>query len=274
MKLTIPTSCPLCFGPVRTDGPHLVCVENCNVEAKLIYFFRAFDTKGIGPGLISKMFDGELLPSDKTNLLDILPSVIQLDSERIAQLDGAGDSLAATYRAEVLRIVETGTTTEWLVSLGIPTLAWSTADKLLSELGSIPRIITTLQDSPHIVMQMDGFGETSVSTLVRHLPDMYRLVSTLDELGIKPQEPETIEVQHDEHWSGKNVVITGTLPNGMSRNDAADWLIYRGANVQGGVTGKTDILVAGEKAGSKLAKAQSLGITIIDGNSFSQMVAS
>lgn len=266
-QLGLPESCPLCFGPVTRDGVHLVCVVNCNVEAKLIYFFRAFDTKGIGPGLIAALFEYAVLPNE-TTLLSIIERVIKLDPSLIAELPGCGESKAATYASEIEKIKTDSILESWLVGLGIPGFAWANAEVLVGAYPSLDAIIQVIEESPESLWSLNGFGGSIISTLEAHLDDFKQLREVLNNLGITPQVVELIEIQHDENWTDKNIVLTGTLPEGISRGVASDWLAARGANIQGGINGKTDILVAGEKAGSKLAKAEQLGVRIINGEEF------
>lgn len=159
----------------------------------------------------------------------------------------------------------------WIAAMGIPTIGTRIGQSLIAEFGTINGIIENADyDS---VLAMSGFGHaraTVIDSVLRgRLEDLlgsiefHNLNVTFDAL----EESETVESSLSE----KRVVLTGTFPS-MSRSEASSYAVQLGAEVSGSVNSKTDLLIAGEKAGSKLSKAQSLGIEIITAEDFEQIV--
>jgi len=102
-------------------------------------------------------------------------------------------------------------------------------------------------------------------------PHNLEVIAALQEFGVKWKEFEPQESPENGALIGKTFVITGTLPS-MTRDEAKDLILSAGGKVTGSVSGKTDYLVAGEKAGSKLAKAEKLGVTVINETNLIELV--
>jgi len=119
---------------------------------------------------------------------------------------------------------------------------------------------------------IEGIGETMAQAIMEHFNDPRNraLVSELIELGIEPAAPVK-RVASSAIFSGKTFVLTGTLPT-MSRDQAAEKIEAAGGKVSGSVSKKTSYVLAGEEAGSKLEKAKTLGVTVIDEAEFLQML--
>lgn len=158
----------------------------------------------------------------------------------------------------------------WFAAIGIPSVGIRLSRLILENLGSFEAVANATAES---LVSIDGMGGGRADLILAHQETIREWMIRLADLGISTvfSIPEAVEPSTESILTGKNVVVTGTLPT-MSRSEASTIITDHGGNVQGSVTKTTDILVAGEKAGSKLAKAQSLGIQIIDGVDFEALV--
>ena len=154
-----------------------------------------------------------------------------------------------------------------LFALGIRNIGQKAADALAQNFGTMDAVMAArLED----ISAIDGFGDVMAKSLIEYfsLPQSKKLIEKLKEHGVL-MEAEKKVVSDKLH--GLTFVLTGTLPT-MSRDEASAIIIANGGKVASSVSKKTDYVLAGEKAGSKLNKAESLGIKIIDENEFMEMV--
>ena len=146
-----------------------------------------------------------------------------------------------------------------LTGFGIPNVGKAAAKTIMKRFSSILDLENSDRDA---LMEVDDVGEVSADCIFRFFHDEKNkeMIARLKSLGVnmKAEETETI----DSAVSGKTVVITGTLPT-LGRKEAAELVEKYGGKVSGSVSKKTDYVVAGESAGSKLTKAQELGITVL-----------
>ena len=119
-----------------------------------------------------------------------------------------------------------------------------------------------------VLVALPDFGGIVAESIVGFFGDpiIQDSISRMRGFGVKAEAEQELEVREDSIFSGKTVVLTGTLPT-MTRDEAARRLEACGAKISGSVSKKTDFVVAGESAGSKLTKARDLGITVIDDES-------
>jgi len=122
------------------------------------------------------------------------------------------------------------------------------------------------------LVNLDDVGQITAESILDYLSDEnnIKFINDLIKVGMNPQY-EIQEVNTDNIFAGKTVVLTGKLVE-LTRNEAKEYLEKYGAKVTGSVTSKTDLVIAGEKAGSKLAKAEQLGIKVINEEEFANMV--
>ena len=256
-KFTMPGHCPVCGSPAeRIEGEAAVrCTGGLHCRAQsiqsIIHFAsrRAMDIEGLGDKLVEQLFDKGLL----RNVADLY----QLKHESVAALERMGEKSAEN----LLRAIETSKNTRldrFLYALGIREVGETTARNLAAHF-QLDELKTV---TPEDLCQVRDLGPVVAENIVRFFRDEQN-ISIIDKAlaaGVawdSSQDDNTAELQ------GKTFVITGTLAS-LGRNEAKDRLVSRGARVSGSVSGKTDYLVAGENPGSKLDKARSLGVQILN----------
>ncbi|MCY3751531.1 MAG: NAD-dependent DNA ligase LigA [Gammaproteobacteria bacterium] len=254
---SMPARCPVCGSPAeRVEGEAAVrCTGGLHCRAQAIqsiihYASRtALDIEGLGEKLVEQLFN--------TGLVRNIADLYHLEHEKVAALERMGDKSAEN----LLRAIETGKNTrfdKFLYALGIREVGETTARNLalhfqLDELKS-----ATQED----LCGVRDIGPVVAENIVRFFRDE-RNLSIINEVLTAGVRWEDAKEQQVTHLQGKTFVITGTLAS-LSRNEAKERLVSRGAKVSGSVSGRTDYLIAGENPGSKLDQARSLDIEILD----------
>lgn len=152
----------------------------------------------------------------------------------------------------------------FLFALGIPNTGKTTTKVLAGHFGSLEKKVT--QASKEELVQIHDVGDIVADSIYSFFfrdPLILESIKRMLDAGVKPYVEQSAEVTADSPFLGKTVVLTGTLSS-MSRDEAAKRLEALGAKISGSVSKKTDIVIAGESSGSKLTKAQELGIRVID----------
>ena len=252
--------CPVCGSKVeRVEGEAALRCSGglyCPAQRKqAIWHFasrRAMDIDGLGEKLIDQLVDQGKINS--------VADLYALTTETLEELERMGAKSAENLLAAIARSRET-TLARFLYALGIRDVGESTAAALAKHFRGLDAI---LQADEHALQAVPDVGPV----VARHVLDFFlephnlEVVERLRAQGILWSVPEKDETQ-DQPLQGKTIVLTGALEH-LSRNEAKAHLQDLGAKVTGTVTASTDIVVAGEKAGSKLTKAQALGIEICD----------
>lgn len=252
-----PEFCPSCGSRVvREDGEAAMRCTNTDCPAQLlrhlIHFVSrdAMDIDGLGPALLEQLLNAGLIKS----FIDLY----RLEAEPLAALDRMGKKSADN----IIKAVEKSKSAEiyrLVYALGIRHIGEKAAKLLCEHFLSIDRLF---EASVEEIAEIDGYGEIMAQSVYDYfrLEGTAHLISQLKELGVemKPLEAQTKEGM----FLGKTFVLTGTLPT-MSRKEASALIEQNGGKTSSSVSKKTDYVLAGEDAGSKLTKAQSLGITII-----------
>ena len=184
--------------------------------------------------------------------------------------DAAPKILAAGKGEVAERIIEKAKENDaymLLTGFGIPNVGKAAAKTIMKRFPSILDLEDADRDA---LMEVDDVGEVSADCIFRFFHDEKNkeMIARLKSLGVNMEAEETETI--DSAVSGKTVVITGTLPT-LGRKEAAELVEKYGGKVSGSVSKKTDYVVAGESAGSKLAKAESLGVPVIDEAEFLRM---
>jgi len=213
----------------------------------------AMDIDGLGKEIINQLVD--------RGLVEAVPDLYRLEVSQLESLDKFAEKSARNLHSA---IEESKSRDLWrlLHGLGIP-LVGAEASKLLARrfgtLGSIQ------QASESDLEAIDGIGPKMAAEIALWLqtPDNQRIVEELGELGLNLKSELEEAAVADGPLSGKTVVLTGTLPS-LSREEAKQMIERAGGKVTGSVSKKTNYVVAGESAGSKLSKAEKLGIEILD----------
>lgn len=258
-----PTACPVCHSELihLDDEVALRCVNiACPAQAKekLNHFVsrNAMSITGVGPRVLAQMFDREFVkdPSD----------LYRLTKEQLLTLEKIGEK-AAHNILEAIQNSKDNSLERLLFGLGIRHVG-SKAAKQIAEV--FPTMTDVMHASTEELIAIDGIGDIIADSLVEFFQNKanQELIMNLQEMGINMHylgiRPAAVKVT-DSYWQGKTVVLTGTLIE-YTRTEAKEAIEALGGNVTGSVSKKTDIVVAGENPGSKLAKAQSLNVTIID----------
>lgn len=263
-----PDRCPVCGSPLEVEtraGQETVrrCVNpECpaQIRERLIWFCSRtqMDIDGLGERTIDQVRDESQIPlttfADIYRLKDHRDALLSLDRMAEKKVDNMLAGIDASRVQPLSRV---------LASLGIRHLGASNARLLCTAFKSLDEI---LHASPSDVHAIAGFGKERTHTILSALTQLANrgVFIELRELGLEFNNPDyrDAENQLDPFWDRKTVVITGTLES-AGREDVKRVLQGLGATVTGSVSAKTDILVAGEKAGSKLSKANDLGVRVM-----------
>ena len=253
----MPGECPVCLSPTeRIEGEAVLrCTGGLHCRAQVIQSIihfasrTAMDIEGLGNKLVEQLFD--------TGLIRNIADLYHLEHETVAALERMGDKSAEN----LLRAIETSKTTrfdKFLYALGIREVGETTARNLASNF-QLDEIKTATQED---LCQIRDIGPVVAGNIVRFFQDE-RNISVIDKVIASGVGWESRHDDQPAGLQGKTFVITGTLAS-LSRDEAKDRLISLGAKVSGSVSGKTDYLVVGKNPGSKLDKARSLDIQILD----------
>ena len=263
-KIVFPTACPVCESAVvRVDGEAVArCTGGLFCEAQrkeaLKHFVsrKAMDIEGVGEKLIEQLMASELIktPAD----------LFKLDKTILMRLERMGEKSAQNVLNSLEKAKQT-TLPRFLFALGIRDVGESTALNLANHFGTLEAIqVATFEQ----LQEVQDVGEVVANRIVSFWkePHNVAVVEDLQAQGIHWQAVEKVEIA-DNPLKDKNVVLTGTLSQ-LTRDQAKALLQGLGCKVSGSVSSKTDYLIAGEKAGSKLTKAQELGVKVLSEQEF------
>jgi DNA ligase (NAD+) len=260
-RVQLPKNCPVCGSKVeRLEGETvarctggLFCAAQRAEALKHFVSRRALDIEGLGAKLIEQLVAIDLLktPAD----------IFQLKKEELLELERMGEKSAEN----LMRSIESSKATtlgRFLFSLGIREVGETTAASVAAHYGRLANIIAATEED---LQTIDDVGPVVASRLRAFFDEQHNLdvIQRLQEYGVTWPESDPVESLQAGAFSEFTFVITGTLPT-MSRDEAKDFIQLHGGKVTGSVSSKTDYLVAGEKAGSKLSKAKKLGIEVLD----------
>lgn len=255
----MPDHCPVCGSETFRDEEEkdTRCTGGlfCPAQRResLVHFASrlALNIDGLGEKVIDQLLEVELIktPADLYKLTD----------EKLLSLDRFGKKSAANLLAALEKSKET-TLARFIYALGIRHVGESTARDLASHFRSLDKLMQADADA---LLQVNDVGEVIAQSIIHFFEESHNreVIGELLAEGVHWPTPEAVAV--NEKVSGKTFVLTGTLPN-MGREEAKALLLAQGAKVASSVSKKTDYVVAGAEAGSKLEKAQALGVTIID----------
>jgi DNA ligase (NAD+) len=196
-------------------------------------------------------------------------SIYDLTAERIAELEGFGETSARALIAEIERSKQRPFGTV-LYALGLPGIGYVNAQAIADRLGSIDALLAA---EPDQITEVDGIGPVLAEQLTEELADeaVLELIGRLRERGLRFELSETERRADGGPLEEKTFVLTGTLPN-LSRDEATKLIRAAGGKVTGSVSKKTDFVVAGEEAGSKLDRAKELGVAVLDEAAFLKLL--
>ena len=261
----MPHACPACSQPLqRTAGEAAVrCVNlDCPAQAyeRIIHFASrdAMNIEGLGPAVIKQLIDSELIenPADLYELTYDQLIGLERFGEKSAQ--NLLDAIAESKKRPLANLI---------FALGIRHVGSEVARELASQFGSMERLRTAIVEE---LTAINTIGEKIASSVVSYFSrdENNRLIDKLAALGVNLVESKSEGAQP---LANLTFVITGTLEQ-FSRQEAESALRSLGAHVASSVSRNTDYVVAGEKAGSKLTRAQQLGITILNEQQFIEII--
>ncbi|EOI3442893.1 NAD-dependent DNA ligase LigA [Cronobacter turicensis] len=261
--VVFPTQCPVCGSDVeRVEGEAvtrctggLICGAQRKEALKHFVSRRAMDVDGMGDKIIDQLVEKEYVhtPAD----------LFRLTAGKLTGLDRMGPKSAQNLVTALEKAKET-TFARFLYALGIREVGESTAAGLAAHFGTLEALINASIDDLQKVPDVGIVVATHVFNFFEEESNRAVIRDLTEEVGIHWPAPQVVKAEEiDSPFAGKTVVLTGSLSQ-MSRDDAKARLAALGAKVSGSVSKKTDLLIAGEAAGSKLAKAQELGIEVID----------
>lgn len=262
----MPLYCPSCGEPVfRDEGEAAVRCTNAACPAQLsrgIEHFAskdAMDIDGLGPQIVEALIAQGLI-RDAADLYD-------LKASDVAGMERMGEKSAANLIAAIERSKQAGLE-RLLYALGIRNIGEVAAAALAGRFRTLDGCMSaTLEE----LVEIPDFGEITAECVVNFFshPQNVALCRRLADAGCLT---ESTAAPAGDKFAGKTFVLTGTLPT-LSRDEASAMIKAQGGKVSGSVSSKTHYVVAGEAAGSKLTKAQQLGITIIDEDTLRRMLA-
>ncbi len=255
----MPDRCPVCETPVIQDGPRLVCPNRfgCNAQLKgrIIHFGSrsALDIEGLGEETANLLVDRGLV-TQLAELFDVTP-------DHLVALEGFGEK-SATALVEAIASKRTPDLNRFLIALGIPEVGVTVARTLAKRFGSFDAIrrATTQQ-----LVEIDGIGPRMSEAITSFFADE-RNAAAVDGVLARGVEPKTVELTSCDLPDLGTAVFTGAIP--VPRVVAETAWRSVGGSTSGSVSKKTAFVVAGEKAGSKLAKAEKLGVEVLDFDEF------
>ena len=261
----MPTHCPSCGAPVsRAEGEAVIRCTNADCPAQLlrnlIHFTSrdAMDIEGLGPAVLEQLVGAGLV----NNIVDLYT----LDFDSVMALDRIGEKSTQNMFAAIEKS-KSNDLSKLITALGIRHIGTKAA-KLLSEtFGDIDSIMAATREQLEAI---DGFGGILASSTVDYfaVEENCNMVNRLKELGLNTVSTKTTV---DSRFAGMTFVLTGTLPT-YTRSAAAEIIESFGGKVSSSVSKKTTYVLAGEEAGSKLDKANALGIDVIDEAEFKNMI--
>ncbi len=262
--IVFPETCPVCDSAiVRIEGEAvarctggLFCAAQRKEALKHFVSRKAMDIDGVGGKLIEQLVDRELIhtPAD----------LFKLDLTTLTRLERMGAKSAENALASLEKAKNT-TLARFIFALGIREVGEATALNLANHF----KTLEALQNADlEALQQVADVGEVVANRILAfwHEPHNVAVVNDLIAQGVHWETVETKEVT-ENRFKGKTVVLTGTLTQ-MGRNEAKALLQDMGAKVSGSVSAKTDFVIAGDAAGSKLTKAQELGVTVLTEEEF------
>ena len=266
--LVLPSQCPVCGSDIikpegeavaRCSGG-LFCQAQVKEAIKHFASRKAMDVDGLGDKLVEQMVD--------QGLISHVSDLYQLKAEQVAAMERMGEKSAANL-INALEQSKATTLPRFLFALGIREVGEATALNLANYFGNLDSLQQADAEALQEVPDVGPIVADHIAAFFQQ-PHNPEIIDALIKAGVHWQEQEAVD-RDSLPLAGKTYVLTGTL-NMMTRDDAKQYLQQLGAKVSGSVSKKSDAVVAGEKAGSKLAKAESLGVPVLDETAFIAML--
>lgn len=269
-RVQLPENCPVCGSHVKREEGEtaarctggLFCAAQRAEALKHFVSRRALDIEGFGAKLVE-----QLVASDR---LKTPADIFQLTAEELSGLDRMGEKSADNLMASIEASKST-TLARFLFALGIREVGEATAASVAGYFGKLSNVISATDEELQSVADVGPIVAARIGTFFEEQHNL-DVIARLQEYGVKWAEAEPLVSAEDGALSGKTFVITGTLPT-MTRDEAKKSIQLAGGKVTGSVSSKTDFLVAGEKAGSKLTNAEKLEVTVLDESELRKLIS-
>lgn len=259
MPVTLPSVCPVCGSPVARESDQAVarctggriCAAQRKEEIKHFASRRALDVQGLGDKLVEQLVERDWVRSPA--------DLFTLTAERLATLDRMGDKSAQKLHSAI-EAAKTTTLPRFLYALGIRDVGEATALALARHFGDIGALRRAPADE---IQRVPDVGPVVAANVAAYFRDAEN-ASIVDRLlAAGAAWPAPAAATTSAELAGKTFVLTGTL-EAMTRESAEEAIVERGGKVSGSVSKKTNYVIAGADAGSKLKKARELGIPVLD----------
>ncbi|MCR5522875.1 MAG: NAD-dependent DNA ligase LigA [Clostridia bacterium] len=265
-KFTLPSVCPSCGAKVlREEGEAAVRCVNPECPAQLlrnlIHFCSrdAMDIEGLGDSILEKLVDAKMI--------DKISDIYTLNEDDFMTLDGFKEKSSQNLVNAIEKSKENDLS-RLVYALGIRHIGQKAGKILADRFGTIDAIMNSSYED---LVEVEGFGDIMAKSVVDFfsLEQSVREIEALKKFGLNMK---SLTERKDDRFAGLTFVLTGTLPT-YSRTEASEIIEGFGGKTASSVSKKTAYVLAGEEAGSKLTKAQALGIEIIDENRFKEMIS-
>lgn len=267
-KFKFPTQCPECGGPVSQDegGVYIRCVNNecpAQMRERIRYFAsrNAMDIEGLGDKLVRQLVD--------CGLVKRYGDLYRLTVEQVADLERMGTT-SATKLINAIEASKHQGLARLLNALSIRHVGITVARVLARHFGSLQKIRAASVEELSQIDEVGGIIAQSVHDFINSDSGRQTL-DDLHSLGVRLSEDISANEPVNKQLAGKTIVVTGTLTK-YTREEIQELIRQHGGKAASSVSSKTDYVVAGEKAGSKKAKAESLGVKVISEAEFEKML--
>lgn len=268
IEFKMPEECPVCGEPtVRLEGEAAVKCINISCPAQIrrgiIHFAsrEAMDIDGLGESIITLLL--------KQDLIKDISDLYYLKKEQISVLERMGDK-SATNLINAINKSKENDLWRFINGLGIKLIGTKAAKILASEFKDLDKLMSATEQE---LINLEEFGQTMADSVVEFFKEEKNIsvIEKLKEAGVNTKLIESDDEDIPKIFEKMKIVLTGTLPT-LKRNDAKEMIEKRGGKATSSVSKSTSFVLAGEEAGSKLTKANDLGIKVIDEEKFLQLI--
>ena len=268
IEFKMPEECPVCGEPtVRLEGEAAVKCINISCPAQIrrgiIHFAsrEAMDIDGLGESIITLLL--------KQDLIKDISDLYYLKKEQISVLERMGDK-SATNLINAINKSKENDLWRFINGLGIKLIGTKAAKILASEFKDLDKLMNATEQE---LINLEEFGQTMADSVVEFFKEEKNIsvIEKLKEAGVNTKLIESDDEDIPKIFEKMKIVLTGTLPT-LKRNDAKEMIEKRGGKSTSSVSKSTSFVLAGEEAGSKLTKANDLGIKVIDEEKFLQLI--
>jgi DNA ligase (NAD+) len=264
-----PKTCPACGTPTEkpADAVFTICPNRAGCPGQSFQHVKHFVSKSAMD--IDGLGEKQAMRFLQEGLIADVADIYELSEPQLTGLEGFGEISARNLLAAI-EASRSRPFTRVLYALGLPGVGYVTAEALSDHFGSIDALRAA---DPEQIEEVEGVGPVMALQIAESLADerTWELVEKLRSKGLRMEQDASERRPTGGPLEGKALVLTGTLPS-LTRDEAAAMIKAAGGKVTSSVSGNTDYVVAGESPGSKLAKAEELGVEILDQAGFERLL--